>query len=382
MWTGYLDRVLDESASRKIFNTYSTDQATLNHTQISTFTQDLLISANLPPIALHTDKIINELQIEHNNSNLVTWNDFKSYLMYLGQAPLRQLIHIAYVQLEYHATVYISALPEHADAGIVKCAIEELFPNVSVVGEVFVQDHCAIVCLENVQQRDIVLRGNGSAIGGHPVKIQVYDNQFFPPRKEDEVVDENHSIAAQALAQTMLFGKKIEEKAKNIDSQLKITDSIHKFDSEHKISQTAKSGFKAVAEKSSAVWSDIDKKTKISSKMKKASQKIKENEVVQSGWGKLQGFLSNVSSQASSLKSEAKQIVSQKTQDSPKKADDEHQQVVMAESPPQINFSLEEEKQEAQNPPPQYTQSSEEADEIFDSNMKSYDGKKEEFSEL
>jgi hypothetical protein len=321
---GLRDAPMVEDDAKSLFDSYARtgDASALTLFETRAFLSDLQQAFGYPPFVPDESlsKALRELQLDYESPEKVSWSDFKSFFVYLVHSPLRHLHNLVSepinaLNCDFRKSVWVSNLPPRLPDEEVDAALRGVLPPESVV-KTFVSPSkdgtqaVAVVFFTTIEGQHAAVQASGCTVLGKQIKIEVYAAQQFPAFLASRST--NPSVVAHALAHTVEFGELVGQKSKELDEQLKITESLKKFDETYKVSETTAQGWKVVADKTTQVWGEFDEKTHVSETVKDFSKHVSESPVVQSGWNFLRGVVSNVSSSIAVLRNETIQVLEEK----------------------------------------------------------------------
>eukprot|EP00475_Leptophrys_vorax_P045971 TRINITY_DN971_c0_g1_i1.p1 TRINITY_DN971_c0_g1~~TRINITY_DN971_c0_g1_i1.p1 ORF type:complete len:405 (-),score=117.60 TRINITY_DN971_c0_g1_i1:49-1263(-) len=318
------DAPMVEDDAKNVFDSYarSGDLSFLTLFEVRAFLSDLQQAFGYPPFIPDESlsRALRELQLDYDTPEKVSWTDFKSFFVYLVHSPLRHLHNLVIEPInasecDFKKAVWVSNLPPRLPAEDVDAALKGVFLPNSVV-KTFVSpskdgtQSVSVVFFNSLDAYEAAIKASGCTVFGRSVVIEMYREQIFPAFLASRST--NPSVLAYALAHTVEFGEVVGVKSKELDEQLKITESLKKFDDTYKVSEKTAEGWKVVSEKSKQVWTEFDEKTHVSETVSELAKQASETQVVQTGWSFLRGIVSNVSSTIAVLRNETIQVLEEK----------------------------------------------------------------------
>lgn len=259
----------------------------------------LMVCFDLPPFAPDEclDRVIQELQIDAERPDKVSWQDFKSYFVYLVQKPLAQLHKVSMEALSekgiqgFDNAVFVSGIPFEVSTE----SFTEQFQNITGHGSISCAflapskntTNTAVVFLNDKPSRQSAIEASPSTLFEHQIHIEPYLQQRFPEiaRAPNGAV----KAIASILASTAKFGKSA---GSTIDNKFHMSKALQNFDEQHQISWTAA----RIGRDTSEAISDFDRRLKISQTLKGLGSHADEKLGLSQKW---EGFMSNANVQSS-----------------------------------------------------------------------------------
>jgi hypothetical protein len=312
---GLRDQALVEDDAYDIFSMFNRGSESQNHLD-RIGVRSLLFAVQeafgRPPFVPDecVDAVFKELQLDSDDPNTVSWNDFKSFCVYLVNAPITSMHEIVETYLKDNGLDFDQALilPE-LPLEILDNTGAFLTGFRKVCGDFHRGFFCTtrdgkkaqtIIFMKSRDDKDACVLLSGTRIGDlEVVEIRSYNGERFPVEKRK--IKEEPSIFAQALASTWLFGEQVVKETGNalvyVDGQLKISDKVKEVNEEYKIGEkvghVAEQGvgvLKVGLDKTKEGVGALDEKYQIADNVKHQTSKLLEKDTVRTGLGFMSGL--------------------------------------------------------------------------------------------
>jgi len=250
------------------------------------------------------DRVLNELQLDAEFPDRVSWQDFKSFFVYLVQRPLEQLHGIVQEVLFKENEVDLTRCLRLKTSAPSSSEVEQEIANICKPLRIF--SSCGQLLLFVEEEVDDQLITKFKALKGISEVVRYNGEVRFP--------ESNVSGISQMLAKTILMGKKTIHN-KHIEEGV---GKISKFDQEMGISK----GMSRLGKETSEAFVGFDERMGVSSTIKGVSkdvdeklgisrgvEKLLENEDVKKGMDMVGGWFSSMKDSISKVRDETFDLV-------------------------------------------------------------------------
>lgn len=258
-------------------------------------------------------EVAHELQISSQSSNsaVVTWLDFKSYMLYIQTNPLQSLHNIILRSVPKdcvaHA-VHITSLPNN----ITKEHILAIFSPCGPVAKCYInQDSApeALLCFNASDGAAAALQMTGVRILNTPVQVKPYIGQDFPSL----IYKRKPSFIAKSLAKVIVTAQNIDEHLHIVDRVKQGAEKVEHLAEEYKVVERTVGVARKVDEtlKLSATANHINQRYQITNTAYNKYEQVRDNQHVQKVTNVIGGITSMVFQKVSELKEDTNAVVAE-----------------------------------------------------------------------